>query len=73
MSTKDARWLWLIVAEPDLLSLRRVPGDGCNVPGAGDMQKSAIIVLCISRCVVCESICELCGVHSGFNSVFPLI
>lgn len=71
--TKDAHWLWIIAAEPDLLPLSKVPRGGPDILGAGDIQKSGKIVLCISRYLLCEFICGLSGVHSGCSNVFPFI
>ena len=58
--TKDARWLWIIAAEPDLLSLSRVPSGDSDILGARDIQKSEEIasqdMLCVNvfvGCLVC--------------------
>lgn len=73
VGTKDAHQLWITAAEPDLLSLSRVPRGDSGILGVGDIQKSSEIVLCISRYVVCECICGLSGVHPGCSNVFLLI
>ena len=68
--TKDAHWLWIEAAEPNILSLSRVPRGDSDILGAGDIQKSEEIVLRISRYAVCECICGLSDEHSGCSNVF---